>query len=173
MIRVQNEDFSPDEEIAGLTGGNHDIGAIVSFIGTVRDIYGGEDDSTSGSGSGSMTLEHYPGMTEKMLARIEAEARERWPLEASLIIHRVGRLQAGDRIVLVVTASRHRKAAFQACEFLMDWLKTRAPFWKLEEDASGQERWVNADSQDQDEARRWEAESIALTPAARRHLPPR
>jgi molybdopterin synthase catalytic subunit len=102
-----------------------------------------------------MTLEHYPGMTEKALAGIEAEAHARWPLEASLIIHRHGRLAPGDDIVLVVTASAHREAAFAACHFLIDWLKTKAPFWKLEEGTGGA-NWVEAKASDDDAARRWE-----------------
>src|SRR5262249_17849877 len=125
MIRVQRENFDSGAEIAALTRGNHAIGGIASFIGVVRAGAGAEK-------IGAMTLEHYPGMTEKQLGEIEAEARRRWMLEASLIIHRYGRLEPGDRIVLVVTASAHRQAAFEACEFLVDWLKTKAPFWKLE-----------------------------------------
>ena len=103
-----------------------------------------------------MTLEHYPGMTERMLERIEAEAQERWPLEASLVIHRYGRLEPGDQIVLVATASAHREAAFEACAFLIDWLKTKAPFWKLEETAQGS-RWVEARDSDDLAAARWTA----------------
>jgi molybdopterin synthase catalytic subunit len=102
-----------------------------------------------------MTLEHYPGMTEKMLGEIEAEARDRWPLEASLIIHRYGRLEPTDRIVLVATASAHREAAFDSCAFLMDWLKTKAPFWKLEETADGVAEWVAAKDTDDLAAARW------------------
>jgi molybdopterin synthase catalytic subunit len=102
-----------------------------------------------------MTLEHYPGMTEKALAEIEAEALKRWPLDASLVIHRHGRLQPGDDIVLVIAASAHREAAFEACAFLMDWLKTKAPFWKLEESA-GKSRWVEARDHDDAAARRWD-----------------
>ncbi len=102
----------------------------------------------------SMTLEHYPAMTEKELARIEAEALDRWPLEESLIIHRYGRLEPGDRIVMVATASAHRQAAFDSCNFLIDWLKTRAPFWKLEETGGGN-KWVDARESDDDAATRW------------------
>jgi molybdopterin synthase catalytic subunit len=101
-----------------------------------------------------MTLEHYPGMTERELTAIEEEARRRWPLDASLIIHRYGRLEPGERIVLVVTASSHRAAAFEACEFLVDWLKTKAPFWKMEETPKG-ERWVEALAEDDTAAERW------------------
>jgi molybdopterin synthase catalytic subunit len=104
-----------------------------------------------------MTLEHYPGMTEKKLGEIEAEARRRWNLEASLIIHRYGRLEPGERIVLVITASAHRQAAFEACAFLVDWLKTKAPFWKLEETSQGP-RWVEAKGGDDEAAKRWVAE---------------
>ena len=147
MIRVQTEDFDVGTELAALTGGNHKIGGLAIFVGLVRDMAGGE-------AVGAMTLEHYPGMTEKMLAKIEAEARARWPLEASLIVHRVGRLEPGDRIVLVATASAHRHAAFEACEFLMDWLKTKAPFWKLEETGDGA-KWVDARASDDAAAARW------------------
>ena len=101
-----------------------------------------------------MTLEHYPGMTERMLERIEVEANQRWPLEASLLVHRVGRLEPGERIVLVAAASRHRQAAFEACQFVIDWLKTKAPFWKLEETESGP-RWVEARTGDDQAAARW------------------
>jgi len=109
-----------------LTRDRTSIGGVTSFVGLVRDVAGGEKIS-------AMTLEHYPGMTEQQLAEIEAEAQRRWPLDAVLIIHRYGELKPGDRIVLVVTASAHRDAAFDACRFLIDWLKTKAPFWKLEE----------------------------------------
>lgn len=150
MIRVQREDFDVGGEIERLTGGNHRIGGVASFIGLVRDMAGGE-------AVGAMTLEHYPGMTEKKLAEIEAQACRRWPLEASLIIHRYGRLEPGDRIVLVVTASSHRAAALESCEFLIDWLKTQAPFWKLEETRSGG-KWVDAREGDDAAARRWVTE---------------
>ncbi len=147
MIRVQREDFDLGAEVAALTAGNHKIGGLAVFVGLVRDVVGEQ-------ALGAMTLEHYPGMTEKMLARIEAEAQERWPLEASLIVHRTGRLEPGERIVLVAAASQHRQAAFEACQFLIDWLKTKAPFWKLEETASGP-RWVEARSDDDQAAERW------------------
>ena len=147
MIRVQREDFDVGAEIARLTEGNPTIGGVVSFTGLVRDIAGGDH-------VGAMTLEHYPGMTERELARIETEAHSRWVLEASLIIHRFGRLEPGERIVLVVTASSHRQDAFDACQFLIDWLKTKAPFWKLEE-VSGASRWVDAKDQDEISAARW------------------
>ena len=150
MIRVQQEDFDLGRELSALTAGNHKIGGLAVFVGLVRDMAG--DDQV-----GAMTLEHYPGMTEKMLERIEAEAHERWPLEASLIIHRHGRLEPGDRIVLVAVASSHRQAAFEACQFLVDWLKTRAPFWKLEETPDGGQ-WVEARASDDDAADRWSRE---------------
>jgi molybdopterin synthase catalytic subunit len=147
MIRVQREDFDIGAEMAALTGGNHEIGGVASFVGLVRDMAGG-------AAIGAMTLEHYPGMTEKKLAEIEAEARRRWTLEASLIIHRYGRLEPGDRIVLVATASAHREAALASCAFLIDWLKTQAPFWKLEETAEGG-KWVEVRKEDEAAAKRW------------------
>ena len=147
MIRVQREDFDVGAELAALAHGQPGIGGIASFIGLVRDVAQGEP-------VGAMTLEHYPGMTERQLAAIETEARERWPLDAVLIIHRYGRLEPGERIVLVATASAHREAAFASCQFLMDWLKTQAPFWKLEETASGG-TWVDARDGDDEAARKW------------------
>ena len=146
MIRVQIGDFDIGREIESLTGGKTSIGGVVSFIGTVR---GG-----GANGIQSMTLEHYPGMTEQELTAIEAEANKRWKLEASLIVHRHGKLLPGERIVLVVTAASHRADAFAANEFLVDWLKTKAPFWKLEETAQG-ERWVEAQASDDNAAKRW------------------
>jgi molybdopterin synthase catalytic subunit len=148
MIRIQTEDFDPGQEIDGITRVRTDIGGIASFVGTVRDSDG--DDGIT-----AMTLEHYPGMTEKQLAALEDEARKRWSLLDCLIIHRVGRLVPGDRIVLVVTASSHRADALESCAFLIDWLKTKAPFWKKEENADG-ERWVEARAEDTDAANRWE-----------------
>jgi molybdopterin synthase catalytic subunit len=145
MIRVQTQDFDVGAEIAALKATRTDIGAIVTFTGTVRD----QDDTVT-----EMTLEHYPGMTETELERIEQEAHARWPLQASLIVHRVGTLQAGDNIVLVVTASSHRDAAFDAAKFLMDYLKTSAPFWKRESGPGGN-RWVAANADDDDAAARW------------------
>lgn len=149
MIRVQAEDFDLGAELAALRAGRQDIGAIASFVGLVREM------APHGSGDQSMTLEHYPGMTEKMLAEIEAEAQKRWPLQASLIIHRYSRLLPGDQIVLVACASPHRQAAFEACQFLMDWLKTKAPFWKLEQ-VAGQGQWVDARESDEAAAQRWQ-----------------
>ena len=150
MIRVQREDFDVGSEIAWLTKDRHEIGGIVTFLGVVRKAAGADRVA-------AMTLEHYPGMTEKQLGEIEAEARRRWKLEALLIVHRYGRLEPGERIVLVVTAAAHRQAAFEACEFLVDWLKTKAPFWKLEETDTGP-RWVEAQSGDDEAAKRWVAE---------------
>ena len=147
MIRVQREDFDVGKEIEALTRDRSSIGGVTSFIGLVRDVAGGEKIA-------AMTLEHYPGMTEKQLADIEAEAQRRWPLDAVLIIHRYGELKPGDRIVLVATASAHRDAAFDACRFLIDWLKTKAPFWKLEETSQGS-RWVEAHASDDEAAKRW------------------
>ena len=149
MIRVQQEDFDIGAEIAALRADRTDIGAIVTFTGTVRD-------TAKGAPITKMTLEHYPGMTEKELERIEAEANARWPLHASLIIHRYGPMTPGENIVLVVTASPHRQAAFEAAEFLMDFLKTNAPFWKKEEgpDGSGGD-WVDARTSDDKARKRW------------------
>ena len=148
-VRVQAEDFDLGVELNALTAGNQAIGGLACFVGLVRDIHGGE-------AVAAMTLEHYPGMTEKMLARIEEEANRRWRLDASLIIHRYGRLTPGDRIVLVATASAHRQDALDSCAFLIDWLKTKAPFWKLEETPDGA-RWVDARESDQAAEERWGA----------------
>jgi molybdopterin synthase catalytic subunit len=148
MIRVQREDFDVGAELDRLARGNPRVGGIASFIGLVRDRGGGERVS-------ALTLEHYPGMTEKKLAGIEAEAYRRWPLDAVTIIHRTGRLEPGERIVLVATASPHREAALEACHFLIDWLKTDAPFWKSEETPQG-ERWVEAKAADDAAKERWE-----------------
>ena len=147
-VRVQREDFDVGAEIAALRKGDGAVGAVATFIGTVRD-------ANAGVGVATMTLEHYPGMTERKLAEIEAEANHRWPLSASLIIHRYGKLMPGDRIVMVACAAAHREDAFAACQFLIDWLKTQAPFWKLEDTASGP-RWVAADARDDLLAARWE-----------------
>ena len=147
MIRVQREDFDVGAELAALTKGNADIGGLASFIGIVRD-------TNEGSAVAAMTLEHYPGMTEKALAAIEAEARSRWQLDGVTIIHRYGRLEPGARIVLVAVASAHRDQAFDACRFLMDWLKTKAPFWKVEATPQG-ERWVEARDSDDRAAEKW------------------
>ena len=153
MIRVQREAFDAGAEIAALTRGNTAIGGVACFIGLVRDM--------PGEPVRAMTLEHYPGMTERELGRIEVEANRRWQLQGSLIVHRFGRLEPGDPIVLVATASAHRAAAFESCEFLIDWLKTKAPFWKLEEGAAGA-HWVDAKDTDDAAAARWiAAERVA------------
>ncbi|MEA2782823.1 MAG: molybdopterin synthase catalytic subunit [Rhodospirillaceae bacterium] len=147
MIRVQREDFDIGAELDRLTAGRQDVGGVASFVGLVRDMSGG-------AGLSAMTLEHYPGMTEKRLAEIEAEALRRWSLAASLIVHRYGRLLPGERIVLVATAAAHRQAALESCQFLIDWLKTKAPFWKLEETGSGS-HWVEAREADDRAAEKW------------------
>jgi molybdopterin synthase catalytic subunit len=143
-ISVQEADFDVGAELAALAAGDDQAGAVASFVGLVR-----------GADVAAMTLEHYPGMTEKALAEIVAQARDRWPLGGVRVIHRVGRLLPGDRIVLVAVASRHRQAAFAACEFIMDYLKTQAPFWKREETAAGA-RWVDARESDDEALERWE-----------------
>jgi molybdopterin synthase catalytic subunit len=147
-IRVQEQDFDVGREIKMLCAGNSDVGGVCSFIGLVRE-------NQLGGTIKAMTLEHYSGMTEKQLAKIEIEANDRWALEGSLIIHRYGRMVPGEQIVLVVTASAHRKAAFESCEFLIDWLKTKAPFWKNEETPEGG-KWVQAKFCDDIAADRWQ-----------------
>jgi len=146
-VRVQTEDFDVGVQIAAMRRGNPAIGAIASFIGLVRDV-------NDGDSVGGMTLEHYPGMTEKALERIVAEAHSRWDVIDVLVIHRVGTLRPTDQIVLVAVASAHRGEAFAACEFVMDYLKTQAPFWKKEQTAQG-ERWVEAKASDDAAADRW------------------
>jgi len=147
-VRVQREDFDTAAELERLTGSSTQIGAAVTFTGLVRDF------ATASSAGQRMTLEHYPGMTERQLEAIIAEAQQRWPLDGCLVIHRYGPLAPGDRIVLVITTSSHRQAAFESAAFLVDWLKTKAPFWKLEEDGSGR-RWVEAKASDDHAADRW------------------
>ena len=147
-VRVQAEDFDMGAELRALTRGNTRIGGVATFTGLVREMAGERAIET-------MTLEHYPGMTERMLAEIDAEAHTRWPLEATLIIHRYGPLKPGDQIVLVITASAHRQAAFEAAQFLMDWLKTKAPFWKREAGPDG-DNWVGARTSDDEAAAKWE-----------------
>jgi molybdopterin synthase catalytic subunit len=148
MIRLQEGPFDVGAELAALSAGRTDIGAVASFVGLVRDVAGDQ-------AIGAMTLEHYPGMTERKLAEIEAEANARWPLQASLIVHRYGRMLPGEPIVLVATAAQHRAAALEACAFLIDWLKTKAPFWKLEETGAAS-RWVEARDTDERAAARWQ-----------------
>jgi molybdopterin synthase catalytic subunit len=150
-VRIQQEDFDVGAEIKRLTAGRPDIGAVVTFTGTMR----GE---SAGVLLTTLTLEHYPGMTEAELARVEAQATARWPLQGVTIIHRTGALRPGDNIVLVVTASAHRQAAFAAAQFLMDYLKTSAPFWKKETGADGQDRWVGTRESDAGALKRWQAD---------------
>lgn len=148
-IRVQAEDFDAGEECLRLSAGRRDVGALVTFTGLCRD----ENGSLS-----ALELEHYPGMAEAELTRIGEEAASRWPLTGLTVIHRYGRIAPGENIVLVVTASAHRRAAFEAADFLMDYLKTRAPFWKKEHfisDRSGS--WVESRSVDETDAARWQA----------------
>jgi molybdopterin synthase catalytic subunit len=147
-VRVQTEDFDISKEIAALRGGNPRIGAIASFIGVVRDL-------NDGDSVAEMTLEHYPGMTEKSVEDIITQARGRWQVMDALVIHRIGTLKPLDQIVLVVVSSAHRGDAFAACEFIMDYLKTRAPFWKKEQTGSGA-RWVDARATDDVAAERWQ-----------------
>jgi molybdopterin synthase catalytic subunit len=146
-VRVQTAPFDAQAEADALRRGDHDVGAVVTFVGTVRDINDGDAVTT-------LELEHYPGMTEKALEAIEAEARERFDVRGIAIVHRVGPLAPGDPIVLVAVTSAHRGAAFDACRFVMDYLKTRAPFWKKERTPQG-ERWVEARADDDDAAAAW------------------
>ena len=146
-VRVQAGDFDVGAEIAALTRGMPKVGAVASFVGLVRDV-------NEGAGVAEMSLEHYPGMTEKSLEVIVQEARGRWDVMAATVIHRVGPLKPGDNIVLVVVVSAHRGDALKACEFIMDYLKTRAPFWKKEKTPQG-ERWVDARESDDESAARW------------------
>jgi molybdopterin synthase catalytic subunit len=146
-IRIQQDDFDIAQEIARLSQGRTDIGAVVSFTGICRGSEGSEPIA-------ALTLEHYPGMAEAEIRRHAEEALARWPLEGLTVIHRFGRITPGENIVLVVTASSHRQAAFEAAEFLMDYLKTNAPFWKQEESARGSS-WVEAKSHDDAAAARW------------------
>ena len=147
-IVVRSEAFDLGAEVDAMSRGRTDIGAIASFVGLARDM-------NEGSGVAAMTLEHYPGMTEKALGRLVDEAKSRWALLDVTVIHRIGRLLPGDPIVLVAVASSHRGEAFAACEFIMDYLKTRAPFWKKEETPAG-ERWVEARASDDAAAARWD-----------------
>lgn len=148
-ISVQEADFDVGAEIEALSAGRSDVGAVASFVGLVRE-------ANDGSGVSAMTLEHYPGMTERALEDIVAEARARWSLLALRVIHRYGRLEPADRIVFVGVAGAHRGESFAACEFIMDYLKTRAPFWKREETPTGA-RWVDARETDDSAAARWTA----------------
>jgi molybdopterin synthase catalytic subunit len=146
-VRIQTEDFDSGREIAALRQGNPAIGAIASFIGVVRDV-------NDGNSVAEMTLEHYPGMTEKSITEIIVQAKSRWSIFDVLVIHRIGRLRPLDQIVLVVVTGAHRGDAFAACEFVMDYLKTRAPFWKKEHTPEGV-RWVESRQSDDLAAERW------------------
>jgi molybdopterin synthase catalytic subunit len=146
-VRVQHEDFDLSAEVAALRAGRPQVGAVACFVGTVRDI-------NQGTGVSTLTLEHYPGMTEKALEAIVKAARERWTLDDVLVIHRIGALAPLDQIVLVAVTSAHRGEAMAACEFVIDWLKTDAPFWKKEVTPQG-ERWVDARESDEAAAARW------------------
>lgn len=148
-IRICEEDFDLTTEAANLRAGHKDIGAVVTFVGTVRDINEGDEVSI-------LELEHYPGMTEKALEKIRLEAHDRWHLEASHIIHRIGKMYPCDQIVMVAVASRHRENAFHAAHFIMDYLKTNAPFWKKETLPDGSERWVDARVSDAEAHKRWD-----------------
>ncbi len=175
-ISVQTDDFDTGAEIAALTAGRTDIGGIGCFIGTVRAQPGPKDAAASppvdagvvagvlapGVAPGvapvvAMTLEHYPGMTERAIERIVASAEARWPLLGCTVIHRVGTLRVGENIVLVIAASSHRQAALDATAFLIDWLKTKAPFWKREESVDGRGAWVEAREADDEAAARWQS----------------
>lgn len=149
MIRIQSDPFDAGAELAKLKAGNFNVGGSVVFVGSVRDV-------SDGKAVSAMTLEHYPGMTEKSIQTIVDQARSRWELFDVLVIHRVGTLNPTDQIVLVVVTSAHRGEAFAACEFVMDYLKTRAPFWK-KEDTPGGGRWVDARESDDASAARWMA----------------
>lgn len=148
LIRVQNEAFNPAEEISRLSKANRSMGAVVSFIGTMRDLNDGDKVT-------AMTLEHYPGMTEKALQQIVQQARAQWPLDQVVVIHRVGRILPAEAIVLVAVTATHRGEAFDACEFVIDFLKTRAPFWKKEETEKGS-RWVDARESDDQALSQWQ-----------------
>jgi len=146
-VRIQTADFDLSTEIAALRAGDLEVGAIVSFVGTVRDM-------NEGSQVNSMELEHYAGMTEKALADIIVEAKSRWSIHEALVIHRIGKMLPGEQIVLVAVTGQHRGEAFAACEFIMDYLKTAAPFWKKEATPTG-EHWVDARSTDDEAMERW------------------
>jgi molybdopterin synthase catalytic subunit len=155
-VRIQEAPFDAQAEADALREGDFDVGAVVTFTGTVRDV-------NDGDAVGTLTLEHYPGMTEKALEAIVDEARERFDVRRILVIHRVGTLAPGDPIVLVAVTGAHRGEAFDACRFVMDYLKTRAPFWKKERTPSG-DRWVDARASDDEAARRWGGDSSADGP---------
>jgi molybdopterin synthase catalytic subunit len=147
-IVVQTEDFDLTNEVELIKSTNSNLGAVVSFIGTVRDL--------EGESLVSLTLEHYPRMTEKSLSSIVDKARKKWELESITVIHRVGTLSVGDQIVLVITSSKHRQEAFDSCNFIMDYLKTDAPFWKKEV-SDKQEKWVGQRDHDEKQKKRWKS----------------
>ncbi len=147
-VRIQAEDFDLSAEISQLRASNAQVGAVASFIGIARDMNEGSDVQM-------LTLEHYPGMTEKVLSGLIEQAKQRWDIFDALIIHRIGTLKPQDQIVLVAVTSRHREAAFSACECIMDFLKTKAPFWKKEQSSTGA-RWVDAKESDDQAAQRWQ-----------------
>ena len=151
-VRIQRDDFDLGEELARMGETRTEIGAIASFVGLMRDL--NEGDTVT-----RMKLEHYPGMTEKAIERIIVKAEKRWPLIDVTVVHRVGELAPGDQIVAVAVASGHRLAAFEACEYIMDFLKTRAPIWKKEQVVDGSSHWVDSRTSDDAAARRWEQES--------------
>jgi molybdopterin synthase catalytic subunit len=146
-VRIQEQDFDVSSELATLRAGNTRVGAVATFTGLVREVNDAAQVST-------LTLEHYPGMTEKALAQIIDDAKQRWDIYDALVIHRVGPLKPGEQIVFVAVTSAHRGESFAACQFIMDYLKTRAPFWKKEQTPEG-ERWVEARASDEDAAARW------------------
>jgi molybdopterin synthase catalytic subunit len=146
-VRIQERDFDVSSELAALRAGDTRVGAVATFVGVVRDLNDASQVCT-------LTLEHYPGMTEKALAQIVEDAKQRWDIYDALVIHRVGPLSPSDQIVLVAVTSAHRGESFAACQFIMDYLKTRAPFWKKEQTPEG-ERWVEARASDEDAAARW------------------
>ena len=150
-VRIQSEDFDAGREIAFLRAGNAQVGAVAAFVGVVRDM-------NDGSAVADIDLEHYPGMTEKAIAKIIDQAKSRWNIFDVMVVHRVGRLKPTDQIVLVVVSSAHRGDAFEACEFVMDYLKTRAPFWKKEHTPQGA-RWVESRASDDVAAGRWQLKS--------------
>ncbi len=147
-VRIQREDFDISTEIAALRAARRDVGAVASFVGLVRDV-------NEGASVAGMTLEHYPGMTERSIQAIIDEAKSRWGIFEALVIHRIGELRPQDQIVLVIVTGSHRGDAFAACEFIMDYLKTQAPFWKKEQTPQG-ERWVEARDSDDKAAARWD-----------------
>jgi molybdopterin synthase catalytic subunit len=146
-VRIQEHDFDVSSELAALRAGDKRVGAVATFVGVVRDL-------NNASQVSALTLEHYPGMTEKALAQIVEDAKQRWDIYDALVIHRVGPLRPSDQIVLVAVTSAHRGESFAACQFIMDYLKTRAPFWKKEQTPEG-ERWIEARASDEDAAARW------------------